>query len=480
MINELHSNLAKKEWFDELQSSEWFTLSKLYYKCDQSQCGLFTNILASHTGIPIIQITNALFNLGSETASTTEQEHILNELLHSQHNATLKIAEFQQRKYIKQIDLQPLSISRAQWLGVIERFEQEKRQNLTRVYFISTLSSIKKISYEVLISGLTRHEQTKRSVHKTEQEPDLKPIIFQHRYNPDDEINPLVMEQDAYKPDLSRKLKATGVRQTQITHATPDKRYPLIVKTPGGTKVRPLCTIGAITFFKPTSPMSKEPLQGRVDVRKSQKHTHLQIKQAASVQFTATLPAIIERASKIRRQSQFAQTKIKSSDVFRAHGIEIKPEHGRNHHWAHLIAHFLGDINDVSTLNPEKEVINLVPSTAAANYNTLETVELFIREKLIKKETQKIDILVIPQYSKDALIPDMLEYRLAWTEENAHGQTQQCNELFYINPQSYQRITHKMQQSIAVLRAHRDQRASSSHEKYNENDDNYNNNDFKP
>lgn len=475
MLDELNLNLAKQEWFSELQRDDWFTLSKLYYQCDQTQSGIFTNILASHTGIPIIQLTYALFNLGSTTTSSTKQEDILAELQNSQHNATLKINDFQQRKYIQQIDLVPLSISRAQWLGVIERFEQEKRQNLTQVYFISLLSSIKKISYDVLISSLIRHEQPKRSAHKTEQQTELKPLIFRRLFNPDDEINPLVMEQDDKNPELSSKLKATGVRQTKMTHATPDKRYSLIVKTPGGTKARPLCTIGKITFFKPTSPMSKEPLQGRVDIRKSQKHTHLQVKRAASVQYTATQPAIIERAGKVRRQSQFAQTRIKSSDVFRAHGIEIKPEHGRNHHWAHLIAHFLGDINDVSTVSPEKEVINLVPSTAAANYNTLEAVELFIKDKLLNKETQKIEILVIPQYSEDGLIPDMLEYHLAWTEENTHGPTQQCNELFYINPQSYQRITHKMQESIAVLRAHRDLGASSSHE----NDDN-SSNDFKP
>ena len=264
-------------------------------------------------------------------------------------------------------------------------------------------------------------------------------------------------------------MESTGVKSTPLCPATPERGYPQIKRTPGGTKTRPVCTIEGLTFFKPLTPYSKESRVGRADVREASigniMHTlpKLQLRRADPVEYTATLAVIEERSGQARRQyTQHSIAQASASDVFRAHGINIIPAHSRSQHWAHLIAHFLGDTQDLTIQDNTKEIINLVPSTAAANYNTLEVIELFIKQKLTDQETDRILICVEPVYTGEALIPDLLVYSLTWVEKNKRGQVRECHETFYINPQSYHRVTKSMRQAINLLRDERDEQNDDS------------------
>ncbi|TAL63873.1 MAG: hypothetical protein EPN84_04380, partial [Legionella sp.] len=106
------------------------------------------------------------------------------------------------------------------------------------------------------------------------------------------------------------------------------------------------------------------------------------------------------------------------------------------------IAYFLGGAQDT---------VNLIPSTAAANYNTLEAIELYIRELLVNKKTTEVNIVVEPVYTGESLIPELLIYKLEWDQVIA-GQTQQFAETFNINPQSHQRFTQSMYESFDEAR----------------------------
>jgi hypothetical protein len=151
-----------------------------------------------------------------------------------------------------------------------------------------------------------------------------------------------------------------------------------------------------------------------------------------------------------RRQTQLTLMRASAADVFRAHGVTIDSgTESRSKHWAHLIAHCLIDPQEAIPEDPVQEIINLVPSTAEANYNTLEAIELFIRRKLLNKETDRIHIYVKPNYSGESLIPDNVVYTLNWTETKTQ---RPCEEVFHISPQSHQRLTKSMHQSINLLR----------------------------
>jgi hypothetical protein len=133
---------------------------------------------------------------------------------------------------------------------------------------------------------------------------------------------------------------------------------------------------------------------------------------------------MIARQQVARRISQNTLMKASCREVFAAHGIDtVITSRGSKYHWSHLIAHFLGG---------EQESENLIPGTAASNYNTLELVEQFIAEKLILGIS--INIQVTPIYSSESLIPDELKFHLEWDEGGLH-----YTETLMINPRSYRR-----------------------------------------
>ncbi|MDI1352544.1 MAG: hypothetical protein PSV35_07215, partial [bacterium] len=80
----------------------------------------------------------------------------------------------------------------------------------------------------------------------------------------------------------------------------------------------------------------------------------------------------------------------------------------------------------------------------------------FIKRKLESKETAQILIIAEPQYSGDAIIPDMMLYTLEWDEINPQGTVKKYQEVFNISLQSHQRFTKSMHESLSVLRRYKD------------------------
>ena len=452
MPHQFITQLAKQSALHELTDEQWLELSKKFASVHAFEQDSFLNTLAAHSGVSHAQLSAALTLLSNEISNDTQRNAVLEALHQTQKNTTAKISDFQKHPFFNTINTSSLSISRSEWRSMIDKFEQQGKSILTMVFFISSLSSIRNVSYEGLLQTLSSRAQPGRSAKKISEPSEVTLSHSRRRTNKKDKgVNSLIIDTSIPHTPLRKKLGEQGVRVTDLQEdATPEKGYTGLKHTPGGTKARPMCEIQGVTFFKPLTPYSKNPMDGRVDVREASKENIGQalpkskIRRVAPVHFTATLDLLKERAGTVRRQDQKSLTKASASDVFRAHGIEIKAKDGRRHHWAHLIAYFLGGPHDTP---------NMVPSTDAANYNTLEAIEQFIRAKLASKETAEITINVIPSYSGEALIPDLLTYGLTWSEtDNTSGQEKTCSETFYINPQSYQRLTKSILDSIETVR----------------------------
>lgn len=470
MIDKIIKLLASKSCTSNLSTSDWLMYCKQFKEITISLKPQLIKALAQHSGASEFLISDTFARLNQEIVPPDVKIYILSDLQKAQNEATIKIKTMKGRTIFNNIDLESLSISRTEWLSIIKKFELQERSKLTPLFFFNALSSIRKVKYDELTDSLSKPRPSrlaKRTI-SGQNEPTAKRSF--RSFQEDDGQNPLILEETDENQYLQSKIEATGARYSKLSSATPDKRYTQVVRTPGGNKARPLCNINGQTLFKPLTPMSKAPKQGRVDIgfvsrtSLAEKLKKPALERAKPVKFIATLEKINARSGLPRRQSQFSITKVKASDVFRAHGIEIQPADGRFHHWSHLIAHFMGDVQDIITENqniitddldimiqePEEEIINLIPSTSASNYNTLETIELFIRKKLLDEDTDKIHITVTPLYNGDLVIPDMLTYSLSWVE----NYNQEHTQIFYISPQSYERITKSMHSSIDVLREH--------------------------
>lgn len=468
MIDEIIAKLAVSSGEFELTEDDWLQYSVLYNKADADERLRFSNAITSCSGVFELLVQSSLNELCHYRNSDNQAYEQLISLVQTQQRvATEAINRFQQHPFFRQQDLRPLAISRNEWLLIIKRFEQQNRYAITMPFFIESLSCLRRTRYSDLIACLNKPQPERRAKRKIQTEHPAKRIFQRHQE--DFGVNPFVaLEQD--DPELQNALQATGVRTTTLSPATPERGHPVVMGTPGGNKVRPVCTIG-ITLFQHLSPYGKGTREGRVDVREASQSSiqdslpQLEFVRAEPVEFIATRELLQERTGVIRRN----KPRISASNVFRAHGIQIAPTLGRSYHWAHLAAHFLCDIQDIKTENDDKEIINLVPSTAEANYNTLEAIELFIRKKLVEESTDRIHIKVTPKYSGQSLIPDLLVYSLDWKEQNILGAAQEFNEVFFINPQSYQRITKSMHKTIDVVRKYRSQTLFSQPQ--DENDD---------
>ncbi|BCA94044.1 hypothetical protein TUM19329_04050 [Legionella antarctica] len=455
MLDDIIKDLALQNCFTEIDKAEWHKLSHAFAKePDELKRTVFIRALSAHSGVPIVQVQAAFASLNNNFLSRAEQEQIHTRLQKAQGTTTLKINDFQQHQIFKNMDLDSLSISRAQWNTLITRFEQQHRAHVTQSFFLSTLSAIKKTSVDNLNAALSREQPARKSKRKHPEDKEISSKRVFHPYREDFGVNPLIFQSLTKNLDLEDKLEATGVRVVPpLSPATPERGYPIVKQTPGGTKVRPVFTTARCTLFTHLTPIKcRVNIQDVSQEQIAENLPRLRIGRAEPVKYIANLESILERSGMVRRQTQRAVAGASAADVFRAHGIAIIPAHSRFKHWAHLIAHFLAEPQDILTKDPEQEVINLIPSTAEANYNTLEAIELFIKDKLMDEITDQIHIHVQPIYSEERLIPDSLVYTLDWIECDLNGEYEKHNEVFFINPQSHFRLTKSMHQSIALLR----------------------------
>lgn len=447
MFDNIIADLKALPYPSELNNEQWYAYSFDFLQLTNEEKSQFTDILSQHSGIPKQVIIDVFHRLHAQAASSMEHENAFAILQQAQQEATFKITQFRTRRYFAAKRMEHLFISRSQWLTIMHQFEQEHRHHLTHAFFSNALSNASGLQKQDITKLLSK-EQPPRAA-KQMRGPKA-PRLWQSRSalrpsKNDDSINSFIIDEHAPQ-EIREKIQETGARSCSLTPATPDKRNNILVRTPGGQKARQLCTINGITLFGPDTPPKSS-------VSKKKDRSLLRFERAKPITFIATLVRIKERYGVCRENSR-SKMGISASDACRAEGIKISQDERHEWHWYHLIPHFMGDTSDAITPHQEAGaiIINLVPATAAANYNTLEAIERAIQDKLVRKITSAIKIEIKPRYSGKCKIPDMLTYTLMWEEKASSEKIHEKTEVFYVKPRSKQRLTRGMHRSIEVLR----------------------------
>lgn len=448
MLDHIREELSQRSITAHTTIEDWNQWQEQYGMLTKPQQDSLCKLIAGHTGIDLRLVTMKITSDSARDDSPLCALH-----LHEQ-AATDKINHFKEKTYLQRYDFSPLAITRSEWLAIINHFERSRRRNLTSVFFIGSLSMLRKESFSTIFNTL--HPGHRFAEYTSFVGKRNRSVTFQ---DPDVEIhaNPLIMGKDAESDD---SIESLGLRATLLTEATPVRGYSAVHKTPGGTKVSTLCDLGkGLRFYKPLTPMRETPERGRTklgDVSKellANSLPKLEYKRAEPVEFTATLKKMSE--PKRRRESSSKLMGASATEVFEAHDAKVADTGKHIYHWAHLIAHFLGDASEIALseqVDDSELPVNLVPSTARANYNTLELIENFIRDRLTEGKTEAITFHVNPQYDGDGLIPCELIYTLTWYENNAVGESVPKTHIYYIRPQSHEPITKPMLKTVEFFR----------------------------
>ena len=333
-----------------------------------------------------------------------------------------------------------------------DEWAQLAKQKSSKVALIlEKLSVTRQSSYRTLLKMLTVKEPSSRSA-KTPaiiNETTYQPKRRRSRNNDQDD-NPLICASSEIPSPFQTPIRNSGVRMTELEPATPEYNYSDVKKTPGGTKVHALFSTyhsdSKITLYKPFTPY-KRPGQvgGMINIEHAssaaveQKLPKSGVTRQQPISFEATLDRLNERKHTRRRVGQNTLMNSSCREFFEASGIKttLKP-HGSDYHWSHLIAYFLG--------GPQLRE-NIVPSSATANYKTLQLVEQFIANKLEQRCTSSILLCATPSYSGESLIPDEVQFCLTWVEAGKN-----FTENITINPRSDEWFTQSLHRSIDLLR----------------------------
>lgn len=398
----------------------------------------FTELLTS----PEFILDEADQELSKEILQSIDQMR-----LHDAENK--KIDYFQQQASKLFPNIGTLDLSREEWLQALTFFTKLDHERFTIPSLLMIFSIVKKIDERTLVTILSKEPLIRSGKQRLHSSLDPRYSSYKRKRNEMGGGNPLLFASS--EPDNLNShspLRQTGVRIIPTPNPTPSENgYPVLFLSPNKTQIiRPFVTNNRGTLFKPTTPLGHKSQQGMVDTNNRKiglKPTRLKFERPKPVRFTATLEKIQQRQGLKRRMSQYQLTGARCIEVFKMLGCEEPITiTGHDYHWSHLIAYFLGG---------EHNKENLAPSTAAANYNTLELVELPIAEKLANDRVSSIDIEVSPYYGEDneSFIPDLLLFCLTW-QSPKDGDTH--FEEIAINPRSYQRVTSSMHRSIAKLR----------------------------
>ena len=353
----------------------------------------------------------------------------------------LKINTFQKLKYCQTILDTQLVVSHKEWLELASRFEEENRKTVTSGFFLHGLCEIKKTSYANLIQMMSvQREQPERSTKRArveENDHTESNKKFKSRYYKEvEEYSPLIFEATETNQELQSKLETMDVRCTTLNIASPEKGFTNTMYTPERkTKVKPLCEINGNRFFIPFSPTKLEPTHlTKEEITKKLPKAIYQ--QATMREYTVTLETITQCKGKARSCSGKQLMGHSALEFMEAHQQKIE---GKKH-LAHLQAHCLD--------GPQSQD-NLVPSSAAANYNTLELVERHIIDLIETNKTDAVHVRVTPQHEGNTVLSNLLTYSLKWTDKSS---SKDHNETHYITPLSTYRVTHFIHKRIEVLR----------------------------
>ncbi|MDI1352507.1 MAG: hypothetical protein PSV35_07025, partial [bacterium] len=321
MLKQISKDLAARSWNKEFNNNEWYELLSLFTKIEKKQHSELMNLLALHTGIGEVNLTRILY--GSH--ATIDQ--LINVLKPLEQQATLRIHAFRASDCFQSLDFTKRELSRTDWNKIIARFNQLQRSKVSINFFLETLSRIKQESIDILRDIFTSRNQpqrqsTKRAYKECTAIPEQSRSKKSYPFFKDSAgLNPLIVNADKVEDPLQAQLENTGVRPTELSPATPQKNQPGLMRTPGKSLVRPVFTVNGATLFKHLTPFSSQAKTDREDLRDVSKEEllgslpRLNFDKAVTVQFVATLEAIVQRSQTPRRQSQKAIMGASASDV---------------------------------------------------------------------------------------------------------------------------------------------------------------------
>ncbi|WP_419420046.1 hypothetical protein ACNVED_01750 [Legionella sp. D16C41] len=359
------------------------------------------------------------------------------------------------------------------WQKLFNQFQTHKRQKLTRPFLIYLVSNTLGNTFEKINAQLQNQNpgrKVKKELAQEAKPPAQKYSKKRRKEETDDKENQdpnrrCVVYTTTPSSGLQTHCEEKNIPLTQgLEDASPHKDYPniSIKRTPRGkTKVRLFHShtttnqnaphqSEVVSCYTPFTPESKKPGEGRLvfslDEDIETKLPNLTVERIEPTEFEITLDNI--EKSIIRRMGQNQLAHATSREVFVAHGVEtIVLVRGSKYHWSHLRALWLGGQH-----TPK----HLLPTTAAANYNTLNLVERFIVEKLTEERkypVQKIKVKVVPVYGNDkSIIPKLLTFELKWEEKKSDLTILEKTETIIINARSYQQVTTKMRQTVDFIR----------------------------
>lgn len=319
--------------------------------------------------------------------------------------------------------LKKIAITDAQWTD-LEKNLTGKR--LTSRQLFIALPDILNISY----NDLQQQLKQQRTYALREQTNQLnKPIRIPYQRK--------IKDQQAV-PLYSTTLAAPGIRQVPLQPLADNPLH--LHTTPDGTPCRAIYTSNQHTIFKPVTPPDTATHAGSIVLSTPTTPIHNLPKPAQKTSFRVTLSTLEKSAE--RRGSQNAVMGHRCIHIFEKHGAVLKKPQHNPYHWSHLQAHFFGGSQSRG---------NLCPTTAAANYNTLDLIEKHVTQMLITHVTDYVDIDVIPVYQKAEFIPLEIKYHLTWLEKDENQQPIEKQETYHINTRSHRRVGRELE-VIAQLR----------------------------
>lgn len=459
MLNELINQLNQRDCLDPLKKADWRTLSECYKTIDETNQLLLVTTVANHTGVSSPLIKEVLPFLHKNKLSKQESQ-LLAQLKKEEARVSEEISAFKQRKLFTALaDIDKLAINRTEWLKIISVFKQYKRTHLTAQFFLDCLAQLRptvdlNCAPELFKTSVRLKSKRDDDTEYAEPKAPFKRTrssLFREGKNdyvmndPPSEVRPF--------------LEKEGVRITSLVETTPQKGIPSFA-SPGGKKYLPAYVANGNTLYRPSTPRGLELVNSSTKGQRVREELpNLKAQRAQKIEFNVTLESIQGQINK-RRPSLLTLMGASAKEVFKAHGTKSEDMKPRGYHWAHIIAHFLGNPENIA-LSPQEMPVNLIPSTAEANYNTLEAIEQYVNDKLVANETKEILIVVEPVYSGEELIPRMLVYTMTWKDKDTD---ELRKETCYIDPGSNKRITKEMHQSINYLRSNNSFPASSSEE----------------
>lgn len=359
----------------------------------------------------------------------------------------LKVSLFTSKALRVMPSLKILDLSNEEWRKALTLVEERKVRRLTRKALLIVLSEVKHADISKLINDLTKtsKNRTAKPVLSSNKEQTLK--LYQRHIAGENRL------MFAGAKELHSPLKKTGVRilTSPPRHVVSEK--PKVLLSPGESqKIRPVMSKESGTLYEAVTP---EPIYKRSRQATASAETLRQkfpgyvYKRPGPINFTINAESIENRRSVKRPVSQRQLTGAACVEVFKveSHGDERIVINGRQCHWSHLIAYFLGGAHSKD---------NLVPTSAAANYNILDTVERFIADKILNstkdERVREIRLEVTPYYAPENKgdIPDLLYFNLNWVSPG-HSDVR-LKETIEIKPDSFRRYTSSMQKSFSVFR----------------------------